>query len=266
MASNQEKNCVSMSAIDAIEASKSVDEICNEISEVGFSVVEGVITPEKADEARAILEDFCQKEMTPEVERTRFQRVGRIAVKNALFRELMCHPLALAVWRRFLGEDMVCSTWTGCTLHPGWDRHTWHVDYPFWSVKAPYLPDNIAGQTVWLLDDFTHENGGTGAVPGSHKRDHPPAYGDEEWPDEAVTVTGIRGSVVFAHGAWWHCSRPNQSQKSRSCLLGMYVRKLIITQEDMRAQLAEIENPSDEIKHLMCGNQHVPRSIGETKY
>ena len=59
---------------------------------------------------------------------------------------------------------------------------------------------------------------------------------------------GVRGGVAIAHGAYWHTVRPNKT--ARSCLLGMYIRPCFIAQEDMRGQLAEIEDPSEEVKQL----------------
>jgi len=238
-----------------------VEAICAEMDERGYCVVPNVIIKKKAEEAQAALMELVYEEMTDEHRKSHFQRVGKLAGKHPIFLELMCNELAVAVWRRYLGEDMVCSTWTGCTLHPGWAKNSWHVDYPFWSLKPPYTTDNLTGQTVWLLDDFTEENGGTGAVPYSHLHAHPPQLGPDEWPDDAEIITGSRGSVVFAHGAWWHCSRPNRTGRPRSCLLGMYIRKCCIPQEDMRCQLEEIENPTELVTQLMCGNQHQPRII-----
>ena len=52
--------------------------------------------------------------------------------------------------------------------------------------------------------------------------------------------------------------RPNTSNAARSALLGMYTRPIYVTQEDMRAQLADLDNPSDLVRQLMGANQHQP--------
>ncbi len=36
-----------------------------------------------------------------------------------------------------------------------------------------------------------------------------------------------------------------------------------IPQEDMRSQLARIDEPTDLVTQLLCGNQHRPSVIGE---
>ena len=109
-----------------------------------------------------------------QVRQARTQRVGQIAVKHPVFLELMCHPFVLAVWKKMLGEDIMCATWSANTTYPGFDSIGWHSDYPYWSLQPPWPPGNFAGQTLWLLDDFTVENGATAAIPYSHKKGHPP--------------------------------------------------------------------------------------------
>ena len=241
-------------------AGRDIDAIIAQMDERGYCTIEGVITTEEADRARAILEKFLEAERNEDAERNRSQRVGRIAVKHPLFLELMCHPLVLAVWRRYLGEDVICSTWTANTILPGHVRHHWHSDFPYHRLEPPWPAGNFTGQTIWMLDDFTVENGATAIAPYSHRRLHPPPDKDE-WRADGEIVTGTRGSVVVAHGAYWHTARPNTTGRQRSCLLGMYIRPCFTTQEDMRGQLAEIEDPSETVRQLMGAYQYQPRNI-----
>ncbi len=243
----------------------SVDQIIARMDERGFVVVPDVISAEHADRVNGVLSRLLADEITPEEQASGSQRVGRIAVKDPVFLDLMCHPLIVDVWKRYLGEDVVCSTWTANTLYPGHGRIGWHADYPYWSITPPWPNGNLAGQTVWLLDDFTVENGATGAVPYSHRKGKPPDEPRDAWKSDGEILTGMQGSVVFAHGAWWHTARPNQTDQARSCLLGMYMRPCVITQEDMRGQLDELENPSELVEQLMCANIHRPKSIGTEK-
>ena len=239
-----------------------VDAIIREVEERGFCKVPEVIDSERANEARAVLHGLLEAEATEDSRRARTQRVGRIAVKHAIFLELMCDPLVLAVWKAWLGSDIICSSWTANTMYPGHGAINWHSDYPYWSKRSPWPVGNMAGQTVWMLDDFTEENGATGGVPGSHLRRHPPDGDTRAWRDDGEVLTGVKGSVVFAHGAWWHTARPNTTDQPRSCLLGMYLMPWFIPQEDMPSQLAEIEAPSELVQQLLCGTQYIPRNVG----
>ncbi len=243
-------------------SSHDIDTIIAEVDERGFCIVPNVISEEKADQARTALHTLLDAEITEQTREARTQRVGQIAVKHPIFLELLCNPFVLAVWQRMLGDDIMCSSWSANTVYPGHDRIGWHSDYPYWSLKPPWPAGNFAGQTVWMLDDYTEENGATAAIPYSHKKAHPPDEPKTEWRDDGEIFLGKRGSVVFAHGAWWHTARPNRTDQSRSCLLGMYLMPWFIPQEDMRAQLEQLENPSELAQQLLCGKQHSPNTVG----
>ncbi len=240
----------------------SVDAIVAEIDTNGFCVVPNVIDTATTDRARGILHEFLDAEITDTVRQAHTQRVGRLVVKHPLFVELLCQPLVLAVWQHLLGSDLICSSWSANTVYPGHDRIGWHVDYPYWSKEPPWPAGHLAGQTLWMLDDFTEENGATGIVPGSHHRRHPPDAPCDAWRADGKVLTGARGSVVFGHGAWWHTARPNRTETSRSCLLGMYIMPWFLPQENMGAQLAELTQPTALVQQLLGAKQHRPNTVG----
>ena len=241
-----------------------LQEIIAEIDDRGYSIIPAVISPEKADEARAILEGLLEEEATDAIRAAKTQRVGGIAYKHPIFVELMAHPLIVSLWQTYLkDEDIICCTWSANTAYPGYDKYGWHPDYPYWWINQPWPLDQVCGQTIWLLDDFTEENGGTGILPYTHRAGHPPPpeMSNQPQPDAEI-LTGQRGSVMVFHGATWHSARPNRTDKARSALLGMYMRPFFVTQEDMQAQLAKLENPSEIVRQLMGAKRHQPGIIG----
>ncbi len=250
--------------MNAADAQQNVSKVVGEIYERGYCFVPSVITPEKADEARAALEPLLEAEATDEIRAAKTQRVGGIAYKHPIFAELLAHPLIVAIWQAYLDDDdVICSTWSANTAYPGYDKYGWHPDYPYWWINQPWPLEKVCGQTIWLLDDFTEENGGTGFLPGSHLKGHPPPKDwNNTWPPEAQILTGVRGSALVFHGALWHSARPNHSDQARSALLGMYTRPFFLTQEDMLAQLQKVENPTAMICQLMGAKRHQPGIIG----
>ena len=249
-------------SVSPATTSSDIDAIIAQIDECGYCVVPGAIPDSEAARARQILMELVAAEATDEARQAKTQRVGEIAVKHQIFRDLLCNPLVLAVWERYVGEDIFCSSWSANIAYPGFDSYGWHVDYPYWSTKPPWPLDYIAGQTIWMLDDFTADNGATGVVPYSHKFGHPPEAPTDQWRDDGVILEAPRGSIALGHGAWYHSARPNRSDDFRCCLLGMYLKPCLIPQEDMQAQLARIDNPSEQVQKLMGANQHKPRSVG----
>jgi ectoine hydroxylase-related dioxygenase (phytanoyl-CoA dioxygenase family) len=232
-----------------------VDAVIAEISERGFCVVPSVISTEKTEKLNACLEVIRTLEDGQEIRKLGHQRVLHIAAKNAMFLEPLLHPFVLKVWRKYLGEDMICSTWSANTLYPHSNHMYWHADHPYWTITTPYPTFPLCGQTIWMLDDFTAENGATAGIPGSHRRPYLPDLG-HGWSDEAEVLTGTRGSVIMADGAWWHTSTANRTDRPRSALLATYIRSFCVPQEDMRSQLACLKDPSDEIKQLFGSNQY----------
>lgn len=237
-----------------------IDAIIRTMDEVGYCLIPNVITPQRADEVRGILDGLLAQERNETNQRTGHQRVAKIATKHRVFLDLMCHDLIVAIWKQYLGEDVICSTWTANTIYPGHNSYQWHADFPYWALTQPWPTGNFAGQSVWMLDDFTDANGGTGVVPYSHRKLHTPPDRDK-WRDDAKIVTGTRGSVMVAHGAFWHTARPNRTDRPRSALLGMYMRPCLVTQEDMRGQLAQLKEPSLIARQLLGEKQYQPRDV-----
>ena len=250
--------------MDKVDMVHDVSSIVDRINERGYCVVPSVISTDKADAARVELERLLADESTDEIRAAKTQRVGGIAYKHRIFAELVAHPLIVSIWQSYLDDDdVICSTWSANTAYPGYDKYGWHPDYPYWWINQPWPLKKVCGQTIWLLDDFTEENGGTGFMPGSHLKGHSPPNGwNEAWPAEAQILTGIRGSALLFHGAMWHTARPNRSDSARSALLGMYTRPFFLTQEDLLAQLDKVENPSEMLRQLMGAKRHQPGIIG----
>lgn len=234
-----------------------IDQIIAEVDDRGYCLVEGVLPPERVDPIRAVLEILLHSEKEQNLHHTGHQRVLHLVVKHSTFLEPICHPLVVAVWRKYLSADVICSTFTANALWPGSTEQYWHADHPYWTLTSPYPEIPLTGQCIWFIDDFTEENGATAGIPGTHRANCLPKLG-ERWTDEAEILTGPRGSVIFAHGAWWHTSRPNRTDRLRSALLATYTHTFCVPQEDMRAQLASIEKPSELVTQLLGGNQYQP--------
>ena len=255
-----------MSTDNGTSGRHDVDTIIAELDERGYCVIPSVISVEKADRARTVLERILADEGDETSRERKTQRAARIAVKHPIFLELLTNPLIVAIWRRYLDPDVICATWTGNTTFPGYNHYGWHPDWPYQRLNQPWPSDRISGQTMWMLNDFSAENGGTGLVPFSHRKGHrPPPETAAEWNPDAEILTGVRGSVMVMHGATWHTARPNTSNAPRSALLGMFIRPIYVTQEDMRAQLADLDNPSELVQQLLGANQHQPGVVGKNQ-
>lgn len=239
---------------------QSVDRILAAIDAHGYCVVPGVLSAARADQLRALVDELRVREPRPDVAELGHHRVLRLASRHPAFVWLLCHPLVLAVWARLLGEDFVCSSWTSNTVSPRSGRAYWHVDHPYWTIAPPYpVEPALTGQTIWCLDDFSVENGATRFVPGSHRRPFLPEH-NGDYDHEAVPIEAARGSVVFAHGACWHTMAENGTDAPRTGIFGTYARSYIVLQDDMKAQVPAIENPSPLVRRLLGAMQYAPQT------
>ncbi|NJO20859.1 MAG: phytanoyl-CoA dioxygenase, partial [Spirulinaceae cyanobacterium RM2_2_10] len=116
-------------------------------------------------------------------------------------------------------------------LHPGAGRMGIHVDYPYWAMPAPFPAQPILEiQAIWLLEDFTPDNGAPYFVPESQKWCCPPE--PEKFAAHAEQITGPAGSVLLSHGLAWHDTSENRSRQPRVSLLGNYTPKFVQPLED----------------------------------
>jgi ectoine hydroxylase-related dioxygenase (phytanoyl-CoA dioxygenase family) len=82
--------------------------------------------------------------------------------------------------------------------------------------------------TIWMLDDFTPDNGPTRCVPGTHKLGKLPqsvlADPSAPHPDE-ILVTGRAGTVVIMNAHLWHGGTANRTGAPRRAMHGFYCRR-----------------------------------------
>jgi hypothetical protein len=104
-------------------------------------------------------------------------------------------------------------------------------------IDMGWLPDAkgyATCNTVWMLDDFTVDNGALRVVPGSHKWGKRPQDALEDpnahHPRELL-VTGKAGDVVVVNAATWHGGTLNRTDRPRRAMHGFYVRRDVPQQQ-----------------------------------
>jgi len=122
------------------------------------------------------------------------------------------------------GPHARISMVTAAIKLPGNDRGEWHADWPFNQRNAGHIPmpypDAVVHITgIWMLSPFTHENGGTLVVPGSHRSSTNPTGGNgvdpyAPYPTE-MQATSEAGSVLVMDSRLWHAVTTNRSDRPR---------------------------------------------------
>lgn len=130
------------------------------------------------------------------------------------WRALGAHPLVHAAAERVLGRPYAVREAHGRNPLRGYGLQGLHTD---WMVRAPRDPYFVV-TLLWMIDDFTVENGATRVVPRSHvwTRPLPKALAQPlaHHPEEIV-VTGAAGSVLVFNGHLLHSGRRNEDGAAR---------------------------------------------------
>ena len=200
-----------------------------QLDEQGYVVLESCIDSTFLGELRArILELFEEEgERAGHEFRTEehARRLANLVDKGEVFRRAIALPEVLAPVRHVLGGDCKLSSLNARSADPHTD-----VGQPL-HVDMGAIPDDNGYwvcNTVWMLDDFTPENGPTRMVPGSHKWGTRPqdVLGDvlASHPQE-VLLTGKAGSVAVMNAHMWHAGTANRTAAPRLAMHGFYCRR-----------------------------------------
>jgi ectoine hydroxylase-related dioxygenase (phytanoyl-CoA dioxygenase family) len=156
----------------------------------------------------------------------RTKRVYSLAGKGEVFQNLAEHPRIVALLDELLLPNWLLSTMQSIRLHPGETPQAWHTDDAFYLIPRPR--GLLAVSTIWAIEPFDDENGGTEVIPGSHlwSTQHP-----DERPHEVRRVVMPAGSVVVFDAALWHRGGENRSSRTRLALSPQYCQPWLRPQE-----------------------------------
>ena len=147
-------------------------------------------------------------------------RLANLVDKGECFERLVSHPMLLEAAEAVLGPDWKLSSLNYRAALPGEQSlQPLHCDMGL-------LPDSLGNavfNSIWMLDDFTPENGPTRFVPGSHRSGVLPSNGSAPHPDEQVAL-GFAGDVILMNSHMWHGGTANRTSTPRRSLHGFFVR------------------------------------------
>jgi ectoine hydroxylase-related dioxygenase (phytanoyl-CoA dioxygenase family) len=153
------------------------------------------------------------------------RRLANLVDKGEVFRQAIVHPRVLELVRHVLGADCKLSSLNARSADPHTDiGQPLHVDMGAIPDERGYWVCN----TVWMLDDFTEENGPTRMIPGSHKWGTRPqdVLADPFAPHpQEVLLTGKAGTVAVMNAHMWHAGTANRTAAPRLAMHGFYCRR-----------------------------------------
>jgi ectoine hydroxylase-related dioxygenase (phytanoyl-CoA dioxygenase family) len=152
------------------------------------------------------------------------QRLANLVDKGKVFQRAIAMPEILERVAQVLGPEFKLSSLNVRSANP---HSTWvqplHADMGALPDEKGYWVAN----TVWMLDDFTEENGAIRMIPGSHRWGKLPqnVLVDPQAPHPAERlITGRAGTVVVMNAHIWHGGTANRTAKPRCAMHAFYAR------------------------------------------
>lgn len=182
------------------------------------------------------------------------RRLANLVDKGEVFRRLVTFPWLVESVRHIMGPAVKLSSLNARTALPGTGiAQPLHADMGAIADERGYWVVN----SVWLLDDFTAENGALRVVPGSHRwgllpqqeladplADHP----------QQQLVLAPAGSVLVMNAHLWHAGTANRAERERRAVHVFYCRGDRPQQQYQRGLVrAEIqETLSPELRAMLA--------------
>ena len=173
------------------------------LDEQGYLLLRGVIDAAWREQLRAAFEALV---------------TGKLEHTAEVFERVYTYPKLLAAAYHVLGRPFRLTGLGGRDPRPGFGQQGLHADTV---PRAPGEPFHIV-TSLWLLDDFTPENGATRVVPGTHLLTGkvPRAVGDPSASHpRQVLIVAPAGAVLIFNGHLWHSGTRNRSSGSRRVLI-----------------------------------------------
>ena len=223
-----------------------VEHLKQQMDQNGYCIVEQVIDSATIDEVHRRIDQQAKAEAQKGVTamdqvqtaEDKNQWVYLLINKGEIFQRLMQEPTVHQIVDHVLGPHYLLSDFAATITHPGNGQMGLHKDQ--WWLPEPRMPGEqhqrcgdidranvVKGQpdqsttpinppvvcnVLWMVSDFTVENGGTRIVPGSHlSGTNPEPYGDYS----TVNAVGKAGSAVIFEGRTWHSADFNTSDAPR---------------------------------------------------
>jgi ectoine hydroxylase-related dioxygenase (phytanoyl-CoA dioxygenase family) len=202
------------------------------IRDQGYTVLERLITPQTAQTLCQAI-DRCERDHDLGPAKTSFEglqtlRINNLLIYDELFWEVPLNPAVLHIAQRLLDPELLLHSFCSLVLGPGQGAQPIHEDTQLIPLPRPHIP--IVINAIWALSEFTDENGATHFVPGSHRLDHAPPYGQSDIATEVATMP--QGSVMIFDSALWHGAGENRSPNRRYAFSCAYCAGWLRQQEN----------------------------------
>jgi len=204
------------------------DNAVYELDVYGFTIVESVLTAQQVAEMRGVLLRLNDEVGEERGGEGSCRHVSNLPTLDPIFFPVIDHPGILPILEHYLEQSLILGSLNSRIVRPGDGDQGFHSDIP---PEMLNMASPVMMNTVWMLDDFSRENGGTRVVPGTHKSGlgHPPPGVEVKY---YVQPSAPAGSVLIFNGQCWHAGGANGSDANRHALFAHYRKRMLMFQYD----------------------------------
>lgn len=183
------------------------------------------------------------------------RRIWTVVNKGEAFESLLTHPTVLELVGSVIEAPFLLSGIQANFVSPGDDPLPLHSDQGY--VPRPWPPYALTASVIWMLDEFTEDNGATTVLPGSHLGAGT-ASGDVVARAHLLRRGGIPvcappGSALVFDGRITHGAGRNSTTRDRLAVLTYFCRPFLRQQENFALSLSPrvLEQLPDDVKRLL---------------
>lgn len=204
------------------------------LERLGFFVIKGAISREKVDEIRKKMYEAYDAQVKEVGGEDNLRKINDDRIARALFaydpvfiKDVIGNPHAEPYIASLLDQNYTLYSQVGVFNRPESELYqvAWHreIQYQHFTTSRP-----LAIQTLFILNDFNEETGGTFLLPGSHLFEKFPS-------DEFVRKNQIQpilepGDIVVMSAMLYHKAGINRSHADRLLITNTFTRPIMAPQ------------------------------------
>ena len=237
-------------------AELNLEENGRELTELGYTVIHDVASPEFNQQLREAILRSCPGE---DPAAPRGSNMGLLL--DPVIAEAVTLPKLMAMAEYSVGRGHLISQVAVSVTPGGSGSIGLHSDQNW--LPAPFPEHNMITTLCWATDEFTEENGSTHVIPKSHLLRRHPTAEEMETREGIVAIECPPGSVAMWDGMIWHTGWPRTTDGERVVAHISYSRLAMRVIENYSAHADDlIEAHGEPMAQLLGRNDSLDSPTG----
>lgn len=190
----------------------------------GFVIIENVISEKECQKIKIIYKKILKKYSNKiKINNPLEEAIYNLHNKDDIFIKYIDHKKIIEIVRSALSfgsynkNDFIILRQSAIRNPKKGFAQQLHNDTRISGIQKPLII-----QAIWMIDNFTSENGGTRILPMSHKIDSFPI--NKKKYNKELTIEGKKGSVLLLNASVWHGSSRKRNNEDRLGMIFSYTR------------------------------------------